>query len=117
MNVTRLMLGALVAVLLALNYRLWLSEDGVREVMQLKQAVEVQRNQNAELKQRNTQLAAEVRDLKQGFAALEERARNDLGMVAGNETYYQVVPRSEAREESTSAPAAEIESGTRTAAR
>lgn len=86
---------ALLAVVLAIQYRLWVSRDGVSEVLQLREAVAGQRDENARLRQRNQQLAAEVRDLKQGFSALEERARSDLGMISRNETYYQVVPRSE----------------------
>ena len=43
------------------------------------------------MKERNLQLAAEVKDLKEGLAALEERARNDLGMIGANETFFQVV--------------------------
>jgi cell division protein FtsB len=86
-------LAALFAVLLLLlQYRVWLSTDGIREVLRLKQAVAQQQAANALLLERNRQLAAEVRDLKQGYAALEERARTDLGMIAGNETFYQVVP-------------------------
>jgi cell division protein FtsB len=84
--------AALLAALLLLQYRLWLSNDGVREVVRLKGAVATQQAENATLLERNRQLAAEVRDLKQGYAALEERARADLGMIAGNETFYQVVP-------------------------
>jgi cell division protein FtsB len=83
---------ALLLVVLGTQYRLWISDDGVREVAQLRSAVATQRAENDRLADRNRQLAEEVRDLKQGFAALEERARSDLGMVAGNETYYQVVP-------------------------
>jgi len=89
----RWLVAALLAITLAIQFRLWISQDGVREVTQLKAAVAVQREENARLKQRNDQLAAEVRDLKQGFSALEERARNDLGMIAPNETYFQVVPK------------------------
>jgi len=48
--------------------------------------------ENEQLTDRNRQLAAEVRDLKTGMDALEERARSDLGMIARNETFYQVVP-------------------------
>ena len=84
--------AALGLALVLLQYRLWLSEDGVRGVMQMQAAVGAQRAQNDALSERNLQLAAEVRDLKQGYAALEERARNDLGMIGGNETFYQVVP-------------------------
>ena len=84
--------GALVLVLLLLQYRLWLSDNGIASVWQMKAAVVSQQQQNEGLEERNRQLAAEVRDLKQGYSALEERARNDLGMIASNETFYQVVP-------------------------
>jgi len=83
-------------VLLLLQYRLWLSDDGVREVSRLEGAVAKQRAENERLSERNQQLAAEVRDLKSGVTALEERARSDLGMIASNETFYQVVPRGSA---------------------
>lgn len=86
--------AALGVVLLLLHYRLWLSSDGISELWRLRSATEAQRQQNAALSERNRQLAAEVRDLKQGYAALEERARNDLGMIGRNETFYQVVPGS-----------------------
>jgi cell division protein FtsB len=81
----------LVAVIL-LQYRVWISPDGVREVSRLRQAVATQRAENDRLADRNRQLGAEVHDLKSGMDALEERARSDLGMIARNETFYQVVP-------------------------
>jgi len=84
------------ALLLLLQYRVWLSPDGVREVLRLESAVAGQQAENSRLLERNRQLAAEVRDLKQGYAALEERARSDLGMISGNETFYQVVPSASA---------------------
>jgi cell division protein FtsB len=84
------------ALLLLLQYRVWLSPDGAREVLRLDSAVAGQQAENSRLLERNRQLAAEVRDLKQGYAALEERARTDLGMISGNETFYQVVPPSSA---------------------
>ena len=83
---------ALFAALLLLQYRLWLSNDGVAEVLRLRAAVVARQVDNARVSERNRQLAAEVRDLKQGYSALEERARSDLGMIARNETFYQVVP-------------------------
>jgi len=88
--------AALLVALLLLQYRLWLSNDGVRDMLRLQAEVAAQQLQNASLAERNRQLAAEVHDLKQGYAALEERARADLGMIAGNETFYQVVPPSTA---------------------
>ncbi len=84
--------AVLLALVLVLNYRIWLSPDGTSEVMRLKDAVARQQAENERLALRNQQLAAEVRDLKQGFGALEEQARSELGMIGGNETYYQVVP-------------------------
>src|SRR5215208_7047441 len=83
-------------IVLLLQYRLWMSADGVRELSRLEEAVTQQRTENEALKNRNAQLAAEVRDLKKGVTALEERARSDLGMIASNETFYQVVPRASA---------------------
>jgi cell division protein FtsB len=83
----------LAVALLLLQYRMFMSNDGIREVSRLQNAVETQKSDNARLAERNRQLAAEVHDLKQGYAALEERARTELGMIAGNESFYQVVPQ------------------------
>ena len=81
----------LLIVLVLLQYRLWFSDSGVREVRRLEQAVAAQKEENATLAARNQQLAAEVKDLKEGLEAVEERARSDLGMVGSNESFYQVV--------------------------
>lgn len=77
--------------LLLLQYRLWISDQGKREVWRLTQAVEAQAAANAEQRERNRQLLAEVTDLKIGLTALEERARSELGMVGNSETFYQIV--------------------------
>jgi cell division protein FtsB len=89
--------AVLFSLVLALQYRLWLSADGMREVARLSAAVDLQRAENSRLTARNEQLAAEVADLKNGMAALEERARSELGMIGRNETFYQVVPTPPAR--------------------
>ncbi len=75
--------------------------------MRLRAAVAEQQSDNERLSARNRQLAAEVRDLKQGYSALEERARSDLGMVASNETFFQVGP-AEAPVIAPSTPAAPL---------
>lgn len=85
--------GALLTVIVMLQYRLWLSGDGISELARLGEAVERQKVENAELEERNEQLVAEVADLKSGMAAIEERARSELGMIGRNETFYQVVPQ------------------------
>jgi cell division protein FtsB len=84
--------AALGVVVLLLQYRLWLSHDGVQELARLEKAVADQKQENEDKMVRNERLAAEVRDLKKGITALEERARSDLGMIASNETFYQVIP-------------------------
>ena len=83
---------SLALVIVLLQYRVWFSGDGVREVERLQKAVAAQHSENEQLEERNRQLGAEVRDLKTGLDALEERARTDLGMISGHETFYQVVP-------------------------
>jgi cell division protein FtsB len=88
----RIMAGLLLAVLLVLQYRIWASPSGMREVWRLERAIEAQTDENDRLAERNRTLAAEVRDLKEGRTAIEERARTDLGMIKTNETFFQVVP-------------------------
>lgn len=82
----------LAALALAMQASLWLSDDGYRKTRELRQAVSEQRQQNADLKERNAALEAEVVNLKTGREAAEERARTDLGLIGYKETFYQVVP-------------------------
>ena len=81
----------LIVLLLLLQYRLWFSHDGLPAVLHLKRSVEVQRSENAVLEERNKVLAAEVKDLKSGSEALEERARSELGMIKQGETFIQII--------------------------
>ena len=81
----------LVLLLVYLQYKLWFGEGSLQDVWQLHQDVEFQRQENIELRERNAALDAEVKDLQQGFDAIEEHAREDLGMVKEGETFYQVV--------------------------
>lgn len=87
----RWLLGGLVLLALMLQGELWLSQDGYRKTLDLRDAVSEQRALNAELKSRNAALDAEVVNLKEGVEAAEERARTDLGLIGDNETFYQVV--------------------------
>ncbi|MBV6687278.1 cell division protein FtsB [Xanthomonas euvesicatoria pv. physalidis] len=80
------------AVLLAwLQYRFWFGPGNSGEVMMLEAQVAHQTQDNEGLRQRNQALAAEVKDLKDGEAAIEERARSELGMIKPGETFYRVV--------------------------
>lgn len=87
----RIVLLVLVALLAWLQYRLWVGAGSEREVAALRAQVERQARDNASLRQRNDALAAEVEDLKSGEAAVEERARSELGMIKPGETFYRVV--------------------------
>ncbi len=89
----RLLLLALCLSLLLLQGRLWVSGEGIREVRQLKAQVAERTEENRTLAARNAVLEAEVQDLKQGLAAVEERARVDLGMIASGETFFQITPQ------------------------
>jgi cell division protein FtsB len=84
----RVTTAVLVVLLGLLQVRLWFSADGFRGVAQLGGQVEAQQAENAELSERNRRLDAEVADLRQGFSALEERARADLGLIGPNESFF-----------------------------
>jgi cell division protein FtsB len=88
----RLLVLALVLALVLLQGRLWLSNDGLREVWRLDSQVLERSEENRDLAARNAALEGEVLDLKRGLAAAEERARTELGMVAEGETFYQITP-------------------------
>ena len=81
----------LAAFILLLQYPLWLGKGGWLRVWSLDQQVQEQKEANARLRQRNGALDAEVRDLKQGFEAIEERARYELGLIKQDEVFFQVV--------------------------
>ncbi|WP_127477308.1 cell division protein FtsB [Sulfurivermis fontis] len=87
----RLLVAILVILLLVLQYRLWFSDGGLVKMWQLSEALEVQKQENARLLERNRALEAEVIDLKQGLQAIEERARTELGMVKKDETFFQII--------------------------
>ncbi|MCL5802093.1 MAG: cell division protein FtsB [Gammaproteobacteria bacterium] len=79
------------AMLLSLQYSLWFSDSSLISSWRMKQAIETQLQQNKTLRERNLALDAEVRDLKTGTAAVEERARSELGLIRSEETFYQVI--------------------------
>ena len=85
---TRAGIGLLSALLLLLQIRLWVSDDGYREVARLGTLIVAQTAENARLNQRNQRLEAEVIELRKGDSAVEERARADLGLIGPDETFY-----------------------------
>ena len=81
-------------VILALQYPMWLGKGGWLQVRETDRQLSVQREANAKLKARNSALDADVRDLKTGSEAIEERARSELGMMKSDEVFFQLQPGS-----------------------
>ncbi|HET8552355.1 MAG TPA: cell division protein FtsB [Gammaproteobacteria bacterium] len=89
---SRLVIGIILAALLLLmQYRLWIAGDSLPDAWALQKQVAAQKAKNEHLKTRNQNLSAEVHDLKQGHDAIEARARKELGMIKPGETFYQII--------------------------
>jgi cell division protein FtsB len=90
-----LRLNLLAVMLLAgvvfLQYRLWLEPGGVLEAFTFKKKLALQISENEKLKNRNDDLMLQIQHLQNNEAAIESRARSELGMIKGNETYYQII--------------------------
>lgn len=78
-------------VLCSLQYKLWVAPGNVFDVVELKNNVEIETDKNKELSQRNLALEHQVENLKYGNTVLEEKARQDMGMVKRDETFYQFI--------------------------
>ena len=86
----RLVTLALVALLALVHAELWFGKGGVARTRELEARLHAQQAANAEARARNEQLAAEVRDLKEGLEMVEEKARFELGMIKPNELLVQL---------------------------
>jgi len=83
----------LAALIILLQYPLWLGKGGWLRVWEIDRQVKAQKDGNAKLRVRNDALDAEVRDLKQGYDAIEERARYELGMIRQDEIFFHVMEK------------------------
>ena len=86
----KILAGVFAALILAIQYPLWLGKGGWLRVWDVDRQLDAQQDKNTRLETRNNALAAEVKDLKQGHEAIEERARYELGMVKNDEVFFQV---------------------------
>ena len=98
----------LAVLLLLLQYPLWLGKGGWLKVWDLNRQVETQQQANLQTQTRNASLDAEVRDLKQGTEAIEERARSELGMIKSNELFFQILENPAAQPVKQTAPASAV---------
>jgi len=88
-------IAILITLLVLLQYKLWLGDGGIPDVLQMQKEVALKQQQRHKLQERNKGLDAEVSDLKKGLDAIEERARSELGMIGKNEKFYQIIPPTE----------------------
>jgi cell division protein FtsB len=93
MRIRSIVLFGLIALL---QYPLWLGKGGWLRVWEIDRQVKVQKDRNARLRVRNDALDAEVRDLKQGYDAVEERARYESGMIRQDEIFFHVMEKTPA---------------------
>ena len=89
----RTLAGILGALIVLVQFPLWLGKGGWLRVWEVDRLLDAQRARNEQLQVRNLALDAEVRDLKQGLDALEERARYELGMIKSDEVFFQIVEK------------------------
>lgn len=87
----KVIITILIVLLLYFQFKLWVGDGGIPDVMHVQNEVDNAKVEEKKLQERNKALAAEVRDLKQGLEAIEERARNELGMIKKDETFYQII--------------------------
>ena len=100
----RLLSIVLAALILLLQYPLWLGKGGWLRVWEIDRQVKAQKAGNETLRVRNGALDAEVRDLKQGYEAVEERARYELGMIRQDEIFFHVMDKSPVMQPAEPAP-------------
>ena len=101
MRILSIVLAALIALL---QYPLWLGKGGWLRVREVDRQVKAQKDGNAKLRARNDALDAEVRDLKQGYDAIEERARYELGMIRQDEIFFHVMEKTPVIQPAEAAP-------------
>jgi cell division protein FtsB len=83
----------LIALLSALQYRLWFGKNSVSDFKSMEDQIDIIEKQNANLRQRNQLLRADIEDLQLGIESMEERARIELGLIKDGETFYRILPK------------------------
>ncbi len=86
-----MIVGVFVIVLIFLQYRLWVSPDGIQDLLRFKRALAAQTIENENLKKRNQDLLFQIERIQNSHHETEARARNGLGMIKKGETFYQII--------------------------
>ena len=89
----KFIITVLLVLFALLQYRLWFGKNSIADYRAMQTQVDTLAKQNANLKQRNGLLKADIKDLQLGLESMEERARNELGMIKEGETFYRILPQ------------------------
>ena len=95
----RILFLILLSLIALVQYSLWLGKGGWLQVRDLDRQIKAQQQANQKMQERNAAIDADVKDLKQGYAAIEERARSKLGMIKYDEIFFQVIKSSPQQKE------------------
>lgn len=87
----KILIAIIILFIIHLQYRLWVGDGSVAQIKEYEARLETVKEKVKEKKERNEALYAEIEDLRKGQEALEERARDELGMIKENETFFQVI--------------------------
>jgi cell division protein FtsB len=87
----KILIGIIILLIILLQYRLWFGDGSIAQIKVYQQRLHEVQKKVEEKKQRNEALYAEIVDLKKGQEAIEERAREELGMIKEDETFFQVI--------------------------
>lgn len=89
----RILVLILLIICAALQYRLWFGQHSIKEYLQHKEELKTHLASNLELEKRNKMLQADVADLQQGLDSIEERARNELGLIRQDEVFFRLISK------------------------
>lgn len=107
----QILIAALIAALVMSQYLLWLDEDGLRQTYALRISVQAQTEENAAINEGNRALEADIKDLKTGLVAIEERARSEMGMIRQDETFYRLLENPKSKSTRPATPSPPLKSG------
>jgi len=99
----KILIAVLILIFISLQYRLWVGEGSFADIDRLDQQVGVQESENAELEERNASLLNEVEELQTGMDAIEEHARNELGLIQEGETFFLIIEEENSAEKTDEA--------------
>jgi cell division protein FtsB len=99
----KILVAVLILIFIGLQYRLWIGDGSFADMDRLEQQVSIQESENNELEERNDALLREVEELQTGMDAIEEHARNELGLIREGETFFLIIEEEQAGQNTNTA--------------